>query len=152
MITGVIGAAGLFIWHNFKDKFVANASEYLKENFSIQVAGVKIHKVGLTGLELRINADLINLSPIQVIVDNLKAYVFYVNNGKNNHLATTTINNKFTIASKDTSRISDIKISVPYASILQNMGLLNAVNRQFKIVVSANVNGTNLQFSNNITA
>jgi len=145
-------AAGYFVFKTYKDKFVENASEFIKENFSIQVAGAKVHRLDKSGLELRLNADLINLSRIAVNVSELKAYVFWLKNGSSSHLATTTINNKISIQARDTSRIRDIKISVPYISLLSNLGLFTANPRQFKIVVSAVVNGQNVQFSNTLTA
>lgn len=145
-------AAGYFVFKTYKDKFVENASEFIKENFSIQVAGAKVHRLDKSGLELRLNADLINLSRIAVNVSELKAYVFWLKNGSPSHLATTTINNKISIQARDTSRIRDIKISVPYISLLSNLGLFTANPRQFKIVVSAVVNGQNVQFSNTLTA
>lgn len=145
-------AAGYFVFKTYKDKFVESASEFIKENFSIQVAGAKVHRLDKSGLELRLNADLINLSRIAVNVSELKAYVFWLKNGSPSHLATTTINNKISIQARDTSRIRDIKISVPYISLLSNLGLFTANPRQFKIVVSAVVNGQNVQFSNTLTA
>jgi hypothetical protein len=145
-------AAGYFAFKTYKDKFVENASEFIKENFSIQVAGAKVHRLDRTGLELRINADLINLSRIAVNVSELKAYVFWLKNGSPSHLATSTIKNKISIQARDTSRIRDLKISVPYISLLSNLGLFTAHPRQFKIVVKAVVNGQNVQFSNTLTA
>ncbi len=152
LILAGTGAAAYFAYVTYKDKFVANAAEFLKENFSIQVAGAKVHKLDKSGLELRLNADLINLSAIAVNLDQLKAYVFYLKNGSPAHLATTVINNKFSVKPRNTSRINDVKISVPYLSLLQNLSIFSANPREFKIVVSANVNGHNVQFTNTLTA
>jgi hypothetical protein len=146
------GAAAYFAFKTYKDKFVNNAQAFIKENFSIQVSGAKVHKIDKSGLELRIGADLINLSPITVTVDQLKAYVFLIKNGSPSHLATTTIADKFSIQPRNTSHISDIKLSASYLNLIQNLSALSVNPRQFKIVVQASVNGQNVEFSNTLTA
>jgi len=145
-------AAGYFAFKTYKDKIVETASEFIKENFSIQIAGAKIHRLDKSGLELRVNADLINLSGISVTVSELKAYVFWLKSGSQSHLATTSIKDKISIQPRNTSRIRDIKITVPYISLLSNIGIFTANPREFKIVVSAVVNGHSVQFSNTVTA
>lgn len=151
LITGGVAAFGYLLYSRFKDSAISNVVSYVKENFSVQIAGVKIHKIGLSGLDLRISLDLINLTPAALTIRELKAFVFYVKNGTNNHLATTSIGSEFTIRARDTSRISDIKINVPYINLLTNSSILSAVKREFKVTVQANVNGTSVQFSNNVT-
>jgi hypothetical protein len=152
IILGSAAAATIFLWNKFSDKVVASIGDYVKGSFSIQIAGAKVHKIGTSGLDLRLSVDLINLSPVELSIGDLKAFIFYLNNGASNHLATTSIPSQFKLPARDTSRISDIKVTVPYMSLLKNASILTRSPRDFKVTVSANVNGTSVQFSNTIQA
>lgn len=148
LIPTAIGAA----FYLFKDKFAQGAVEFLKEHFSIRVSGAKVHRLDKSGLDLRLTTDLINLSSLEATASQLKADVYYMKNGSPSPLATTTISSQFKIKSNDTTRISDLKVSVPYQNLLFNLSIFTAPVRQFKVVVSCVVNGHPVKFNQNITA
>ena len=149
IIPTIIGAA---LYFGFKDQFTQGAIAFLKEHFSIRVSGAKIHRLDKSGLDLRLTTDLINLSSLTANAKELKADVYYIKNGSPSPLATTTISSQFIIKPNDTTRISDLKVAVPYQNLLWNLSILTAKVRQFKVVVSCVVNGQKVAINQIITA
>ncbi|MCT4588354.1 MAG: hypothetical protein N4A71_11065 [Carboxylicivirga sp.] len=147
-----VGCALYYAYYLNKDKFGAKAQQFIKENFSIRIAGAKVHRLDKSGLDFRLTADLINLSSISATAKFLKADIYFLKNGSPSHLATTAINNSFTIKAQNTTRISDFKVQVPYASLIWNMSLFTAAPRQFKVVITTNVNGQDISLTKNIIA
>ncbi len=152
VISAGIGAALFVGYQLFKDKFAAKTAGFIKENFSFRISGAKVHKIDKSGLDLRFTLDLMNLSSYSAEANNLKADVYFIKNGSPSHLATTTISTPFNIKAKDTTRIPDIKVLVPYASIIFNLSAFTATTRQFKVMISTNVSGHQLSYTQDITA
>ncbi len=143
-----IAAAGYFGYQVFADKIKSAATSFVKENFSVRLSGFKVHKLNLKGIELRITLDLINLSSVSATAENVKADVYYLKNGLTpSSLASTSISTPFTVSAKDTTRISDIKITAPYTNIIYNTAMFTDSNPRFRVVVTADVNGESINLT-----
>ncbi len=151
LISGIV-LGSLVAYKYVTTKLIPQTKQYLKENISIAISGFKVHKISWSGVELRLTADLINLTGVSANCSKLKADIYYINNGSPSPLATTTINKEFTINPKDTTRVRDIKLLASTLNITRNLSILSSTNRQFKVVLSCVVNGQEINITQNTTA
>nr|WP_321405869.1 hypothetical protein [uncultured Carboxylicivirga sp.] len=146
-----IAAAGYFGYQAFKDKFKTATKSFIKENFSVRLSGLKIHSIDLKGIDVRVTLDLINLSSITAKAENIRAELFYIKNGSPSPLATTTFPNAITVQPKDTTRLKDLRITAPYKNLLYNLGIFSDKRAEFKVILTATVNGQTFSINQNIS-
>ncbi|MBR8534415.1 hypothetical protein KDU71_02500 [Carboxylicivirga sediminis] len=146
-----VAGLGYFGYQAFKDKFKNATKAFIKENFSVRLSGLKIHKLDFKGVDVRITLDLINLSSITAKAENIRAELFYMKNGSPSPLATTTFPSTVSIAPKDTTRIPDMRIVAPLKNLLYNYAMLSDTRAEYKVVLTATVNGQTFTINQNFS-
>jgi hypothetical protein len=147
----VVAAAGFFGYQVFKDKIKAATKSFVKENFSIRLSGVRIHKLDFKGIDVRVTLDLINLSSITAKAENIRAELFYMKNGSPSPLATTTFPDAIDVAPKDTTQIPGLRIQSPLKNLLYNYSMFADKRAEFKVVLTATVNGQTFTINQNFS-
>jgi len=125
---------------------ISKAFDNIKSNISFAVAGGRIHKLSLnSGIDLRINLDMTNLTPIDAKISEMVADIYYIHpDGTPSFLANTSLTS-FTISANRTSRIDNVRIIIPAQSVLRNFSILSDKERHFKVVIRAIVNGRDFE-------
>ena len=132
--------------------FIGKAFDNIKSNISFAIAGGRIHKLSLnSGIDLRINIDMTNLTPIDAKISEMTADIYYLRpDGTPSFLANTSLTS-FTVLANKTSRIDNIRIVIPAQSVLRNFSIVTDKNRHFKAIIRAIVNGRDFETTQSFT-
>ena len=131
---------------------IGKAFDNIKSNISFAIAGGRIHKLSLnSGIDLRINIDMTNLTPMDAKISEMTADIYYIRPDETpSFLATTTLTS-FTIYSNRTSRIDNVRIVIPAQSVLRNFSIITDKKRRFKAVIRAIINGRDFETTQTFT-
>lgn len=116
-------------------------AQYAKETFSFQIHNARIHKLNLSGFELRLSIDITNLSNLSGILNKLNADIYYLKDGAPSLLGKIEIAKGVKLLAKKTTRINDIKLELSYQQLLSNYKILTDKTRAFKAIINGSING-----------
>jgi LEA14-like dessication related protein len=89
------------------------------ENFRVSIAGVKIHKLDLSGIKVAADLKIDNPSKQVLTVKIPSVTISY----KGKTIATTSINNKtYTIPAESSSKITDVYVEASYLNLIGLVG------------------------------
>jgi LEA14-like dessication related protein len=136
----LVGSAGFAAYKYLQRK----APGYIKQNFRLQVAKVQIHKISLSSVEFRLALELINLTPIEVVISDLKANIFYVKNGSPVPFAEGAISTPIKVGKQKRTNFA-IRVTMKTGDVVRNLtnirNVVSSGNFPGKVVLSANIDG-----------
>lgn len=117
----------------------------------VQLLGLRIHKIGFTGIEISIDARVANTSGYNLNVNDLNGEFYHIGQSGTRFLTSTQRVKPISVERHKTKTIENIKFVVPAISLFSVIRERMQGYRQFFIKIVFDINGNSLVVQKRVT-